>query len=919
MVEAFHNEGWWSGVVTGLPLPLDVEPRRRVYAVAFPTSREVMEFEQAALRPHRVFRRGRWVPAADADDESPAFRKGGLVEVSRSAYRRIGEDGELTTEIVDSQYIRPAHTITRMDSKYRFSPSSHVEVFHDSSWWPGIVLDASSSVFGKMYTVKLKSHMTGMDDVECVDKLTVENTRLRPRFDWDGRKWIRCVTAAKKHATEGQQSTSRKRPIPAALASCHDNGEIRDKPSSHFDKIKDLSSYPKGTVNQQSAVLALASQIALPLDSSLILGSPIESSSSRMDIMPSVPQNGELKASLFGMFGKLRPIPQGPLLGVQSHNPDFSIIEESKRTSTDEGCFLISCAGNNLNFGSFAGIDMSRKRKGCIYFQAPEGSGMNLESIKKCRVHKTIEGTNKIAPTFEERTKVIFGDEHDVLSTDVAGSGTPSAKKSVSCIDQTALEYSKGPHESSIVDIIKLSEIGDLHQEENLILPATSGDVNFQDSREDFCQRFLVRPEDTTVDLFPSAKSCEAARHAHLVCKDSLGAIVECVTNCTVPTENLSVLSPAMFDDVVPNQSSVSDNCEDNKKDGMYEVDHEANEMELAIITPKTQHASVGGPFSTTSLSAVRGEIVLAQSSTWESTLNEQTRVSQQGHSSPMVGSLECVAESSQSIDYSTITQLSSFDMSQSIDAELGSSLIVSNNVQDTPISKYVARTQDPCCPLMQKSLHVHEIIMAGQPSEALAIVEPPFVRTSPLWAQIEAMEIFSKVPQRPHFHQLWKHVPELREGMALGLMFSFANLADSIKKLNVHDNNAVFEDKMKGISLLEADGFDVRHLRSRLETLLSLKNSWSKIQDMMEQSDRKIAQEETDDQKLCTEVSMLSMVLRQFETHAHLFRCMKQHAISQKMSHAVEKSRLRVDASELKRSSLSTEQQFSSVVGAPW
>lgn len=68
MVEAFHNEGWWSGVVTGLPLPLDVlpvDPRRRVYTVAFPTSREVMEFEEAALRPHRVFRRGSWVPAAD--------------------------------------------------------------------------------------------------------------------------------------------------------------------------------------------------------------------------------------------------------------------------------------------------------------------------------------------------------------------------------------------------------------------------------------------------------------------------------------------------------------------------------------------------------------------------------------------------------------------------------------------------------------------------------------------------------------------------------------------------------------------------------------------------------------------------------------------------------------------------------------
>ncbi|KAF0895964.1 hypothetical protein E2562_018037 [Oryza meyeriana var. granulata] len=1008
MVEALHNEGWWSGVVTGLPLPPDVapmDPWRRVYTVAFPTSREVMEFEEAALRPHRVFRRRRWVPAAAVDDGGPAFREGSLVEVSRSAesfgeswnpatvlkvigstsflvqYRRVGDDGELVTEIVDSQYIRPARTIIRMDSKYRFSPSSHVEVFHEGSWWPGIVLEASSGVFGKKYVVKLKSYTTGMDDVECVDKLTVQNTMLRPRFDWDGTKWIRFMTKAKKPVIGGNQLTSQKKPIPAALASCNVNDEIRDKPSSHFDKmlktadvvprpicpllsvfdgteeIKDPSSYPNGTVKQQNSVLALASQIALPLkssmsgsghlkyDSSLILGSSIESSSSPMDVMPSVPRSGELQASLFGVFGQLRPIQKGPLLGMQSPTPDFVIIEGSKSASTDqekptdEGCCLISSAGNSFNFGPFAGIDMSRKRKECVSFQAPEELGMNPQTTKKNRVDKTIEGTNKIAAISEQQTKLIFDDEHDELPTNVAGSGIPS-ENTVSCIDPTPLEDNEGPQESIIDDIIKQGGIDDLEREKNLILPATStldnsGDVNLlssdsstenqnkitrseeceisleQDFGEEFCQSFLVMPDDTKVDLFPSAKSCEASKHDHLICKDNLGAIVECVMNSIIPTENL-------YDDMVPNQSSVSENCEGNKKDGMYEVDHEANVVELASITPETQHASVGGPFSTTSLASLKGEIVLAHGSIWECALNEQIGVSQQDHSSVMVQSLECVAESSQSIDDSTITQLSSFDMSQSIDAELGSSLIVSNNIQDTPISKYVARTQDPCCRLMQKSLHTHENIMADQPSESLAIVELPFVKTSPLWAQIEAMEIFSKVPQRPSFHQLWKHVPELREGMALGLMFAFANLAESIRSLNVHDDNAVFEDKMKGISLLEVDGFDVRHLRSRLETLLGLKNSWSKIQDMMKQSEKKIAQEEIDDQQLCTETSMLSMVVRQLELHAYLFRCIKHRAISQKISHAVEKLRLKVEASELKKSSVYTEQHFSSVVAAP-
>uniref|UniRef100_A0A0D9W1P1 Agenet domain-containing protein n=1 Tax=Leersia perrieri TaxID=77586 RepID=A0A0D9W1P1_9ORYZ len=785
MVEAFHNHRWCSGVVTALPLP---PARRRMYTVAFPTTREVMDFHEAALRPLQVFHRRRWLPPAHLlqDVESSAFKEGSLVEVSRSPesfgeswnpatvlkvigstnflvqYRHVGGDGELITEIVDYQYIRPSRAIFCMDSKYRFSVSSHVEVFYKGSWWPATVLESSNGEFGKMYTVKLKNCRTGMDGVECVDKLTVENKVLRTQFDWDGRKWIRCVTKEKKPVNKRPPLTSRKKPITTDLALSNDSDEIRDKTMPYFDKMlktsnvqqpinplmsvcdgrdktKDLScSYPGGTIKQQNAVLALASQTSLPLqssitgsgrlkyDASLTLGSPTELSSSQMDVMPSVPQSGDLQVSLFGMFGQLRTIQQSPLSRMQSPSPGVCRIEGSKKASTDEekqsideGCSLISSARNSFNFGSFAGIDMSRKRKECVSFQAPKELGMDPKTTKKSRVDKRIEGTYNIAAVFDE----------------------------------------------------------------------------------------------------------------------------------------------PMFDNVVPNQSSVNENCQNNKKDGMYKVDHEANVVEL-----------------------------------------------------------DSTAESGQSMDDSTIPRLSSFGMSQYIDAEHDNSLIISNNVQDTPISKHATRTPDSCHPLIQKFLHVHENIMADQPSESLAtIVELPFVKTSPMWAQIESMEIFSNVPQRPNFRQLQQHLPELREGMALGLMVSFNNLAESIKKLNVDDDNAVFEDKMKCISLLEADGFNVRRLRSRLETLLGLKNSWSEIQDMMNQSEKKIAQEQIDSQQRCTEINMLSMVVQQLELHAHLFRCIKHRIISQQMSHAVETSRLNVQASKLKQSSLSTEQQFSSVVAAPW
>jgi hypothetical protein len=142
------------------------------------------------------------------DDRSALFREGTQVEVILTAkrpgnswspasvlkvigatnflvqYMHIGSDRELATEIVAAQYVRPAHTF----QKLRFYRSSHVEVMHEDSWWPGVILNFLGSGTNKKYIVKLKSYETDMEDVECLDVLTVENTHLRPKYHWNGKK-----------------------------------------------------------------------------------------------------------------------------------------------------------------------------------------------------------------------------------------------------------------------------------------------------------------------------------------------------------------------------------------------------------------------------------------------------------------------------------------------------------------------------------------------------------------------------------------------------------------------------------------------------------------------------------------------------------------------------------------------------------
>lgn len=417
-----------------------------------------------------------------------------------------------------------------------------------------------------------------------------------------------------------------------------------------------------------------------------------------------------------------------------------------------------------------------------------------------------------------------------------------------------------------------------------------------EDTAEEFCERFLVIADNAKVNLLHSAKTCEAAGHDHELCKDDMTAMVECVTSCVVPTEK---------------------NCESNNKVDIDKVDPQENVAGLAHNRPETQLASVVSPFSDTSLAVLKGDILTTQSSTRKFAANEQHGVSQQDCSSAMV---ECASEGSQAIEKSAITQLPSVDVSNSTEAELGNSLTIPKDIEGPPISKYVAnRTHDPCCPLLPRSLVVHESIMADRPSDSLTVENIPFVKTSPMWAQIEAMEIFTKLPQQPNFHQFQQHVPDLREGMALGLMFSFANLAESIKRLNIQDENSLFEDKMEGLSLLEADGFDVRDLRSRLETLLHIKNGRIALQDAVKKLEEKIAHREIDDQQLGTQIGMLHMAVRQLELQAYLFRSLKQSAISQKTNNAMEISRLKTAASEIERSYLSAEQRFSSAAAAPW
>ncbi|KAL3652951.1 hypothetical protein CASFOL_002632 [Castilleja foliolosa] len=65
-VDAFHNDGWWEGVVIAV---LDGGDR---YSVFFRASREQIDFPESELRLHREWVHGEWVPPLEDEVKDDA-------------------------------------------------------------------------------------------------------------------------------------------------------------------------------------------------------------------------------------------------------------------------------------------------------------------------------------------------------------------------------------------------------------------------------------------------------------------------------------------------------------------------------------------------------------------------------------------------------------------------------------------------------------------------------------------------------------------------------------------------------------------------------------------------------------------------------------------------------------------------------
>lgn len=100
-----------------------------------------------------------------------------------------------------------------------------------------------------------------------------------------------------------------------------------------------------------------------------------------------------------------------------------------------------------------------------------------------------------------------------------------------------------------------------------------------------------------------------------------------------------------------------------------------------------------------------------------------------------------------------------------------------------------------------------------------------PFEKNTVLWKTIEAMEVFQRLPQKPHFRPLEKFKESSREGLAIGYMVTFSSVVERASKLQPNDPVSIMDDIKETLTDLEKQGFEVGSVQDCINELLAMKD----------------------------------------------------------------------------------------------
>lgn len=196
--------------------------------------------------------------------------------------------------------------------------------------------------------------------------------------------------------------------------------------------------------------------------------------------------------------------------------------------------------------------------------------------------------------------------------------------------------------------------------------------------------------------------------------------------------------------------------------------------------------------------------------------------------------------------------------------------------------------------------------------SELVEYQEMPFVKSSSIWENIESLEAFQLMPQKPHFHPLVKYAELGREGLAIGHMVTFATLVEKTSKLKVDDSKSKFDSLLEAIADLESLGFDVKAVVDRINKLLSIKDRRGQLQDQSKNVEIQISDHTHEKTRLEEDIVAIDKMISELEEKRAFHTSMKEKKES-------EITTLQTNACVIDADIWKTEHDFESLAAAPW
>ena len=141
-----------------------------------------------------------------------------------------------------------------------------------------------------------------------------------------------------------------------------------------------------------------------------------------------------------------------------------------------------------------------------------------------------------------------------------------------------------------------------------------------------------------------------------------------------------------------------------------------------------------------------------------------------------------------------------------------------------------------------------------------------PFVKHSLIWETLESMEIFQKMPQRPHFRPLEKYKEDSREGLAIGYMVTFTSVVERISQLQFSSPTNTIISTLETISDLKNNGFDVDSISGRLKELLSKKEMEGQLLEELKGVEMQIMERGLENNKIDEEIHEIHSKMEELE-----------------------------------------------------